>query len=337
MIAMDRAESSPSTPALAPELLLTLYRQMQLIRVVELRIAELYPEQDMRCPVHLSVGQEAAEAGACVALESRDYVMSGHRSHGHYLGKGGDLKRMMAEIYGKATGCAGGVGGSMHLIDLEAGFLGAAPIVGSTIPIAVGSAFASKLRGDDSVTMLFLGDGATECGVFHESLNFAKLHELPVVFLCENNFFSVYSPMEVRQPKDRAIMALAEAHNIESHLGDGNDVVQSYQLAKRAVDKARAGQGPSFIELTTYRWLEHCGPNYDNDIGYRTEEEYQAWRAKEPVARYEAELIAWGVATRDQLDAITAEIAADMEEAVTFAKTSPFPPAAAMAQHVYAP
>lgn len=337
MTSMNRADSGPSAPALAPDVLLRLYRQMQMIRIVELRIAELYSEQEMRCPVHLTVGQEAAEAGACAALEARDYVMSGHRSHGHYLGKGGDLKRMMAEIYGKATGCAGGVGGSMHLIDLEAGFLGAAPIVGSTIPIAVGSAFASKLRGDDSVTMLFLGDGATECGVFHESLNFAKLHELPVVFVCENNFFSVYSPMDVRQPKDRAIMALAEAHDIESHLGDGNDVVESYQLAKRAVDKARAGRGPSFIELTTYRWLEHCGPNYDNDIGYRTEEEYLAWREKEPVARYERELMAWGVATRAELDAVTVGIAAEMEEAVAFAKTSPFPSAEAMALHVYAP
>jgi TPP-dependent pyruvate/acetoin dehydrogenase alpha subunit len=337
MTTMDRTE--PSRPALAatPEFLLSLYRQMQLIRVVELRIAELYPEQEMRCPVHLSVGQEAAEAGACAALEGRDYVMSGHRSHGHYLGKGGDLKRMMAEIYGKVTGCASGVGGSMHLIDLDAGFLGAAPIVGSTIPIAVGSAFASKLRGDDSVTMLFLGDGATECGVFHESLNFAKLHELAVVFVCENNFFSVYSPMDVRQPKDRPIRALAEAHGIESHLGDGNDVVEVYQLTKRAVDRARAGKGPSFIELTTYRWLEHCGPNYDNDIGYRSEEEYLAWRAKEPVARYETQLIARGVATRDQLDAITASIGADMEEAVAYAKTSPFPPAEAMALNVYAP
>lgn len=336
MSTMDSA-TLPPVPALRPDVLLHLYRQMQLIRVVELRIAELYPEQEMRCPVHLCVGQEAAEAGTASALEARDFAMSGHRSHGHFLGKGGNLKAMMAEIYGKATGCCGGIGGSMHLVDQDAGFLGAVPIVGSTIPIAVGSAFASKLKGDDSVTMLFLGDGATECGVFHESLNFAQLHQLPVVFVCENNFFSVYSPMEVRQPKDRAIMALAEAHGIPSVLGDGNDVVQSYQLAKDAVDRARAGGGPSFIELTTYRWLEHCGPGYDNDIGYRTEEEYLAWRAKDPVERFERELIGWGIATREQLDAITAEIRAAMDEAVDFAKTSPFPPAEVMSLHVYAP
>ena len=168
-----------------------LHRGMLYIRTVEERIADMYPEQEMRCPVHLSIGQEAAEAGSGLALERSDYALSGHRSHGHYLAKGGDLKSMMAEIYGKATGCSGGKGGSMHLIDLDAGFLGAVPIVGSTIPIGVGTAFGSKSKGENRVTMIFFGDGATETGVFHESLNFAALHKLPVVFLCENNLYSV--------------------------------------------------------------------------------------------------------------------------------------------------
>jgi pyruvate dehydrogenase E1 component alpha subunit len=271
------------------------------------------------------VGQEAAEAGACLALERGDYVLSHHRSHGHYLAKGGNLKAMLAEIYGKATGCAKGVGGSMHLIDLEAGFLGAAPIVGSTIPIAVGMALGTKMRREKRVTMVFLGDGATETGVFHESLNFASLKQLPIVFVCENNLYSVYSPLPVRQPGARPIIRLAEAHNIESHAADGNDVEKVYRLCRRAVDKARAGGGATFVELATYRWLEHCGPNYDNDIGYRTEAEFRAWKEQCPVARNERRLLEAGIAGREDLDEMARSLGQELDAAVAFAKASPFP------------
>ncbi len=251
--------------------LIRLYREMLRIRLIEERIVTLYADQEMRCPVHLCIGQEGIAVGACAALDPRDYVFSGHRSHGHYLAKGGNLNAMMAEIYGKATGCAGGKGGSMHLIDLDAGFMGSTPIVGSTIPIAVGAAFGSVMQNDDRVTMVFFGDGAVETGVFHESLNFAALKKLPVIFVCENNLYSVYSPLEVRQPAGRRILNLALAQGIESIEGDGNNVELVHELCSRAVGKARKGGGPTFFEFATYRWREHCGPEYDNHIGYRSE------------------------------------------------------------------
>lgn len=309
---------------------------MQRIRIVETVIAEHYAEQEMRCPVHLSIGQEAAEVGACLALESRDYVLSGHRSHGHYLAKGGNLRAMMAEIYGKATGCAGGKGGSMHLVDLEAGFLGAAPIVGSTIPIATGVAMASQMKSDDRVVMVFLGDGATETGVFYESLNFAALKNLPIVFLVENNYFSVYSPMSVRQKGEMRIVDIARAHCIEAQKADGNDVDLVFKLCSKAVNKARLGAGPTLLEFTTYRWREHCGPAFDNDIGYRSEDEFLVWKLRDPVAVYEKNLITEGIASRQELDAVNKALRREAEEAVVYAKESPWPSPYSVDKHVYA-
>jgi TPP-dependent pyruvate/acetoin dehydrogenase alpha subunit len=322
---------------IAPDLAMRLYRDMLRIRVLEERIVALYSQWEMRCPVHLSIGQEAAAVGSALALRASDYALSGHRSHGHYIAKGGSLPKMMAEIYGRATGCAQGKGGSMHLIDLDCGFLGSAPIVGSTIPIGVGTALGSRMRGEDRVTMVYFGDGAVETGVFHESLEFAALKKLPVVFLCENNLYSVYSPLEVRQRSDRPILGLAKAHGIEAHEGDGNDVEAVYRLAQAAVETARAGRGPVFLELATYRWREHCGPNYDNDIGYRTEAEFEEWRARCPIERQRKRLIAKRIATAAELDAVAAEIGREIDAAFAFAKASPFPPAAAMLDDVLAP
>ena len=186
-----------------------LFESMVRIRQIEEAIADHYSEQEMRCPVHLSIGQEGAAVGVCAALRSSDMAMSGHRSHAHYLAKGGNLLAMIAEIYGRQTGCSGGRGGSMHLVDLAAGFMGAVPIVGSTIPIATGLAFAERQKGGSRLTVAFLGEAATEEGVFHESANFASLHQLPIVYVCENNLYSVYSPMQVRQPAHREVMDLA--------------------------------------------------------------------------------------------------------------------------------
>ena len=315
---------------------LELHRTMLRIRLVEERIVALYPEQEMRCPVHLCIGQEAVAAGACAALGRRDYVFSGHRSHGHYLAKGGDLKAMLAEIYGKAAGCAGGKGGSMHLIDLEAGFLGATPIVGSTIPIAVGAAFGSTMRGQDRVTMVFLGDGAVETGVFYESLNFAALKNLPVIFVCENNLYSVYSPLHVRQPDGRPIAGIARAIGVEAIEGDGNDVERVYQVCSDAVKKARADEGPTFFEFATYRWREHCGPEFDNHIGYRTEAEYLAWKERCPIALLETKILRSGVATQPVLDEAKSTLDKEIDAAVAFARQSPFPDAQTMLAHVVA-
>lgn len=314
----------------------TLYRSMLRIRLVELRIAELYPEQEMRCPVHLCVGQEAIAAGVSANLRQIDHAYSGHRSHGHYLAKGGDLRAMMAEIYGKATGCCSGKGGSMHLVDLEAGFVGATPIVGSTIAIGVGDAFAASLRGEDRVTVIYHGEGAIEEGVFHEAVDFAVLRSLPVVFVCENNLFSVYSPMSVRQPVGREVCSVAAGHGIEAAQGDGNNVAEVHEMAGRAIAKARGGQGPSFLEFKTYRWLEHCGPDYDNDIGYREPAEFELWKGRDPLPRTEKALLASGAITSSALDEMAAEVRAEMDDAVAFAKSSPFPDPALLATNVYA-
>jgi TPP-dependent pyruvate/acetoin dehydrogenase alpha subunit len=309
---------------------------MLRIRRIEEGIAALYAEQQMRCPVHLCIGQEAVAAGVCDLLGPDDQVMSTHRAHGHYLAKGGDLRAMLAEMFGKATGCSSGMGGSMHLIDLAAGFLGAAPIVGSTIPIAVGVAFGSRLRGEDRVVVAFFGEGATEEGAFHEALNFAALKQLPVLFVCENNLYSVYSPLSVRQPAGREVFRLAESHGIASRHGDGNDVAQVREMARDALVQVRSHGGPAFLELATYRWREHCGPNYDNNIGYRQEDEFDRWRAQCPLSRLRQCGLQDGSLTDAQINAWSDEIDVEFAEAVAFAKASPFPRPQSMLDNVYA-
>lgn len=309
---------------------------MLRIRLIEEGIADLYSEQEMRCPVHLCIGQEAVAVGVSAALTTRDYVMSGHRSHGHYLAQGGDLKAMMAEIYGRATGCSSGNGGSMHLTDLSVGFLGATPIVASTIPILTGTAFSSKYRGEDRVSVSYFGEAATEEGVFCESLNFAALHQLPVVFVCENNRFSVYSPLEVRQPPSRDLCAIARGHGVESLAGDGNDVSVVRELTQRGVQRARSKGGPTLLYFDTYRWREHCGPNYDHELPYRARAEFDEWKARCPIESYRQRLIDQGSLTSAEYDRWQAEIRDEFSAAVAFAKSSPFPDSSRLSADVYA-
>jgi TPP-dependent pyruvate/acetoin dehydrogenase alpha subunit len=301
------------------------YRQMLRIRMVEERIADLYSEQEMRCPVHLSIGQEAVAVGVCSTLSVLDWALSGHRNHAHYLAKGGNLKRMLAEIYGKATGCSGGKGGSMHLTDLDAGFLAATPIVGSTIPIAVGAALSATMRGEDRVVAVFFGDGATETGVFHESLNIAIVKNLPVLFVCENNLYSVYSPLTVRQPGDRTMASLAAGHGLRVEREDGNNVEVVARVAADAAAYARGGSGPVFMEFLTYRWREHCGPNYDNDIGYRSEREFEEWKERDPISASARRLVSQERISETEIAVMKDNIRAEIDEAVAFAKSSPFP------------
>ncbi len=319
-----------------PETLKQLFFAMLRVRRVEEKIVELYPEQEMRCPVHLCIGQEAVATGVCAHLQPTDAVFSGHRAHGHYLAMGGDLKAFWAEMYGKVTGCCRGKGGSMHLIDLNAGFVGSTPIVASTIPIAVGAAFAAKMQGLTKVVVIFFGEGAAEEGVFHESMNFAALKQLPVIFVCENNLYSVYTPLAERQPNDRQLSVLAQGYGMPGSLGDGNNLAEVYTLTHAAVQRARSGGGPSFLEFTTYRWREHCGPNYDNHIGYRTEAEYQEWRQRCPVETTQAKLLTEGLLTLDELASVEQHIATELDAAVTFAKTSPFPEPETIFDHIYA-
>ena len=317
------------------ELLKDLYRRMLRIRMIEESIAQRYSEQEMRCPVHLSIGQEGPAVGVCAALRQDDYVMSTHRSHGHYLAKGGDLKAMLAEFYGRAAGCSIGRGGSMHLIDPACGFLGATPIVGSTIAIAAGVAFGVKMRGEKRVVVAFFGEGSTEEGVFHEAMNFASLKKLPIVFVCENNLYSVYSPLSVRQPK-RPLATFARAHAMRALKGDGNDVLATMRLAAAAARHARSGAGPVFLELSTYRWREHCGPNYDNDIGYRTEAEFQKWKKRCPLKRAERALRAAKALRPEESAALRSEIQAEIDAAFRYAKSCPYPDKSELLTGVYA-
>jgi pyruvate dehydrogenase E1 component alpha subunit len=244
---------------------------------------------------------------------------------------------MMAELYGKVTGCCQGKGGSMHLVDLPVGFIGATPIVSSTIPIAVGAAFGSVMRGEQRVVVVFFGDAAVEEGVFHESINFAAVKKLPVVFVCENNLYSVYSSLSVRQPEGRGIIELAKGHGVESFQGDGNDAVEVYTLAEQAIGRARQGGGPVFLEFSTYRWREHCGPNYDNDLGYRTESEFQQWRKNCPVEGLKERLLGDGVLCNQDIEGMIGNLEVEIEEAVAFAKESSFPEGQLLLKDVYAP
>lgn len=319
-----------------PEFKKKLYYDMLRIRLVEEKIAERYHEQEMRCPVHLCIGQEAIAVGVCANLRKEDYAMSTHRAHGHYLAKGGNLKALISEIYGKATGCSRGKGGSQHLTDLDAGFLGSTPIVGSIIPIATGVAFGIYQQDEDKISVVFFGEAATEEGVFHESLNFAALKKLPVLFVCENNLFSVYSPVSVRQPAERDNLAIAKAYGIYADRGNGNNILDIFEITKKAVSNLQAGNGPAYLQFDTYRWREHCGPNFDNNIGYRAEEEYLDWRKRCPIDSFESQLKNEGLLTEAAIAQIKTEIGLEIEQAFAFAKTSPFPEPEELYSHVYA-
>ncbi len=231
----------------------TMLRNLIRIRQFEDKVADLLDTDEINCPTHLYTGQEGVAVGICQALEIRDYIWGTHRSHGHYLAKGGDMNKMMAELYGKETGCSHGRGGSMHLLAKEVGILGTVPMVGATIPMAVGSALVSSIKQDAKVSVAFFGDGATEEGVFHEALNFASLKKLPVVFVCENNLYSSHLRIEDIRSKNN-IYKSAEAHGMEGIVVDGNNTLSVYQTAMNAVNKARSGLGPTLIECKTYRW-----------------------------------------------------------------------------------
>ncbi len=326
---------SDTAAQLDPDLRCELLFQMKLIRGVEEQIAARYHEGKMRCPTHLSIGQEAVAAAVGKALRRDDLAVSGHRAHAHYLSKGGDLKAMIAEIYGKVAGCSRGRGGSMHLIDLSVGFEGSTAIVANLIPVGVGMALAAKLKKSSQVSCIFFGDGAVEEGVFYESVNFAVVKQLPVLFLCENNLYSVYSPLEVRQPIGRKIHEMVHAIGLRTCEGDGNDVEAVYRVTVDALVRIRRGEGPQFLEFHTYRWREHCGPNYDNDIGYRTEEEYLLWKARDPIVLYETRLLTDGSIASSEVKAMDARIAAEVDAAFGFAEALPFPDPAEAFLNVY--
>ena len=318
---------------------MALFEKMLRIRIIEETIAERYGgpgrPQEMRCPVHLSIGQEAIATGVCAAMEEGDTAFGSHRCHAHYLAKGGDLKAMLAELYGKADGCAGGRGGSMHLMDKAAGYLLSIPIVGSSIPLAAGVALANKMDGSDRLCAAFFGDGAMEEGVWHETANFAALKSLPVLFVCENNFFSVYSHIGDRQP-DADLSRFAAAHGIPVYQAPSEDVMAIHNASCEAVAHIRSGKGPAFILVDTYRHREHCGPNFDDDLGYRDPAERDDWFGKDPVSHTKAALLAAGDLTEQELSEITARIEAEVADAFSAADSAPFPDPATVGERVYA-
>lgn len=320
---------------MTPETAKQLLFQMKRIRFVEEEIARRYPAGAMRCPTHLSVGQEAVATAVGLALMHDDLVVSGHRAHAHYLAKGGCLKAMLAEIYGKAAGCSGGKGGSMHLIDESVGFMGSTAIVGGTVPVGVGLAYGIKLKLSRQVSCVFHGDAVVEAGAFLESANFAALKNLPVLFVCENNLYSVYSPLTVRQPAGRSIADMVSGFGIRAESGDGNDVVAVYEKVSDVLSEIRAEGGPRFLEFSTYRWLEHCGPYYDNHIGYRTEAEYQEWKAKEPIGRFQSALLADATVTEAEIERMCSAIVQEVEDAFAFAEVAPMPKPEEAYTHLY--
>jgi pyruvate dehydrogenase E1 component alpha subunit len=296
----------------------TLYRDLRRIRRVEEEIARIYPSDKIKSPVHLSIGQEAVAVGVCQALHPDDVVSVTYRCHAAYLAKGGDLPAMMAELFGKATGCAGGKGGSMHLVDMDAKVLGASAVVGTNIPIALGWALSFKMAGSGRIVACFLGDGATEEGVFYESLNFAALHRLPVLFVCENNGYAIHTPLEKRWATPELCSRVAAFGVPTRQIGDG-EVFAIGQAATEAVAEIRAGAGPAFLECQIYRWREHVGPGEDFDAGYRGREEAKAWMENDSVERVGSLL---PPAERARIDD---EIEAEIAAAIDFAERSPVP------------
>ncbi len=295
------------------------YRALYRIRRVEEEIARIYPTDKIKSPVHLSIGQEAISVGVCEALAPDDVVFGTYRSHALYLAKGGDLNQMIAELYGKVTGCARGKGGSMHLVDVTHGVLGTSAVVGTTIANAVGYAYGVKYKGTGQVVASFFGDGATDEGVFHESLNFAALKRLPVIFVCENNLYAIHTHQTRRQAHPH-ICEKARAHGIPAERIEGNDLFAIYERVGSAAQAIRDGSGgPFFFECMTYRWKEHVGPSEDYHLGFRTREEADPWmkndwvlrvaRMLEPEARREIE-----TTVEDEIRA-----------AFDFAESSPFP------------
>lgn len=301
----------------------SIYKTAYKIRTCEEEIAKKYKEQEMRCPVHLSIGQELVPAIYSNFISNNDYAVSTHRAHAHYLAKGGCLKKMISEIYGKETGCSKGLGGSMHLVDKSVGFMCSTAIVGGTIPIGVGLALSSKIKNDNKISTVFLGDGACEEGVFYESLNFSVIKDLPVIFICENNLYSVYSNLEVRQPKNRKLYELAGSIGVKSSHADGYNIQDSYSKLKEAIRYVKEERKPFFIELDTYRFREHCGPNYDNNLGYREQKEYESFLKKDPLT-----LLKEYLEKNNLQEFVTLEekiIEEEIAEAFIFAKESPWP------------
>lgn len=309
-------------------------RTMLVIRMAEEQIGDWVTEKRALCPCHLGIGQEAIAVGVASALRSTDRVFGTHRSHSHFLAMGGSIDSLMAEVLGKAEGCSRGMGGSMHLIAEKVGFRGSVPIVGATIPLAVGAALAAKMDGAGDVAVAFFGDGAAEEGGIHESLNLAANYNLPMIFVCENNLFASHLHISLRQPSD-TISRYATAHCIKSAIVDGNDVAAVARTARRAVENARDGVGPFFLEAITYRWRGHVGPREDIDVGVKRGEELSAWKSRDPIRRLAEALEADGALPADDYERLKSEVRQTVDRARLRAEQADYPPVSQLMDDVY--
>ncbi len=314
------------------EKLVEMYLKMLEIRHFEEKVFELYGQNLVPGTIHLYAGQEAVAVGVCSALRKDDYITSTHRGHGHCIAKGADLKRVMAEILGRKTGYCKGKGGSMHIADFSIGMLGATAVVGAGLPIATGAALSIKLRGTNQTVACFFGDGASNQGTFHESLNIAAIWQLPILYVCENNLYA----MGTRQSRVMLIKNIAEravAYGIPGITVDGNDVLAVYKAAKNAVERAREGDGPTLLECKTYR---HKGHSRMDPAKYRPKEEVEEWLRKDPIKRFRSKLLESNVLSQAEADEIEQAVIAEVEEAVKFALESPYPAPEEALEDIYA-
>lgn len=316
------------------DFLVGLYRSMLRIRMIQETIESRYHEDEMKSPIHLVIGQEATSVGVCAALRKTDQVYSGHRTQGNYLAKGGSLKGMLSELYCRLNGCAGSRGGSMHLLDKSVGYAGSSAIVGGSVPIATGAAFSARYLKNDQVNVVFFGDAAIEEGAVWEAFNFAALKSLPVIYICENNFYSVCSPLTVRQPA-KPIYKKAEAFGLHSCRIDGTKILDVYEAAREAVDRARSGGGPTFIESVAYRWRGHGGAGDDSASGYRDPEEVKAWQEYCPIEILSRDLAEQKLLDESKQDSMKKEIEEEIQEAFEHAINSPNPEEKDLSTHVY--
>ena len=314
------------------EKLVEMYRKMLQIRLFEEKVFELYGQNMVPGTIHLYAGQEAVAVGVCSTLRKDDYITSTHRGHGHCIAKGADLKRVMAEILGKRTGYCKGKGGSMHIADFSVGVLGATAVVGAGLPIATGAALSIKLRKTDQVSVCFFGDGASNQGTFHESLNIAAIWQLPVVFVCENNLYAM-GTRQTRVMRIENIADRAAAYGMPGVTVDGNDVLAVYKAAETAVERARKGGGPTLLECKTYR---HKGHSRMDPAKYRPKEEVEEWLAKDPIKRLRSKLLEANIMSEAEMEEVEREVTAEIEEAVKFALESPYPEPEEALEDVYA-
>lgn len=318
-----------------PESVRELYRAMVVIRAFEEKVQDLYARGHIPGLAHLYIGEEAVAVGVCANLEPKDYITSTHRGHGHVIAKGADLNPMMAELYGKMTGYCKGKGGSMHIADVDLGILGANGIAGGGLPIAVGAGLSCKLKHPGQVVVCFFGDAASNNGTFHESLNFAAVHDLPVIFVCENNGYGI-SVSQAQHQTIRDIAIRAASYGMPGQTLDGNDALAVYSAAAQAIERARNGEGPTLLECKTYRWRGHHEGDPNQGGRYRTKEEIQQWIKKCPIKRLERYLAKNKIMNKKQIQAVWDEVEREVQDSITFAENSPFPPLSEMYQDVFA-